>query len=101
MHNSYGSSNTTRSNLSYKNALKMLLDLGPFADKVIKTFNELWLIFSFCIKEAVVFPLSVFQRVVAPWCNPLTLQPEQSGGVGSRPGRAHHLSAITRGCGLD
>ena len=31
---------------------------------------------------------------VAQWCNPLTLQPEQSGGVGLKPGRAppfeHH-----------
>ena len=27
------------------------------------------------------------EGVVAPWCNPLTLQPEQSGGVGSIPGR--------------
>ena len=29
--------------------------------------------------------------VVAQWCNPLTLQPEHSGGVGSRPGRASTL----------
>ena len=27
----------------------------------------------------------MFEGVVAPWCNPLTLQPEQSGGVGSSP----------------
>ena len=32
------------------------------------------------------------ESVVAQWCNPLTLQPEQSGGVGSKPGKApqHH-----------
>ena len=28
-----------------------------------------------------------FEDVVAQWYNPLTLQPEQSGGVGSSPGR--------------
>ena len=28
------------------------------------------------------------EGVVAPWCNPLALQPEQSGGVGLNPGRA-------------
>ena len=28
---------------------------------------------------------------MAQWCNPLTLQPEQSGGVGSRRGRASPL----------
>ena len=30
----------------------------------------------------------MIEGVVAPWCNPLTLQSEQSGGVGSNPGRA-------------
>ena len=35
------------------------------------------------------------------WCNPLTLQPEQSGEVGSSPSRAHHLSVMKRGHGLD
>ena len=29
--------------------------------------------------------------VVAQWCDPLTLQPEQSGKVGSIPGRASPL----------
>ena len=38
-----------------------------------------------------------YQGVVAPWCNPQTLQPEQSGRVGSIPGRTHHLSVMTRG----
>ena len=32
-----------------------------------------------------------FEGVVVPWCNPLTLQPEQSGGVGSSPGRTPPL----------
>ena len=27
-----------------------------------------------------------FEGVVAPWCNPLILQPGQSGGKGSDPG---------------
>ena len=26
-----------------------------------------------------------FEEVVAPWCSPLTLQPEQSGGMGLIP----------------
>ena len=29
--------------------------------------------------------------VVVQWCNPMTLQPEQSGGVGSRRDRASPL----------
>ena len=29
--------------------------------------------------------------VLAQWCYPLTLQPEQSGGVGSKPGRSPTL----------
>ena len=44
--------------------------------------------------------LSVFskvERVVAPWCNPLTLQPKQSGGVGSSPGRAPPLERHDKG----
>ena len=32
-----------------------------------------------------------FEGVVAQWCNLLTLQPEQSGGAGSKPGRAPPL----------
>ena len=35
--------------------------------------------------------------VVAPLCNPLTLQPEQSGGVGSSPGRAPPLERHDKG----
>ena len=31
------------------------------------------------------------EGVVAPWCDPLTLQPEQSGGVSSIPGRTPPL----------
>ena len=38
-----------------------------------------------------------FEGVVAPWCNPLTLQPEQSGGVGSSPGRAPPLERHDKG----
>ena len=38
-----------------------------------------------------------FEGVVAPWCNPLTLQPEQSGGVGSSPGRAPSLERHDKG----
>ena len=32
--------------------------------------------------------ISYVEEVVAQWCNPLSLQPEQSGGVDSIPGRA-------------
>ena len=36
--------------------------------------------------------------VVVPWCNPLALQPEQSGGgVGSNPGRAPPLERYDKG----
>ena len=38
-----------------------------------------------------------FEGVVAPWCNPLTLQPEQSGGVGSSPSRAPPLERHDKG----
>ena len=37
------------------------------------------------------------EGVVAPWCNPLTLQPEQSGGVGSSPGRTPPLERHDKG----
>ena len=37
------------------------------------------------------------EGVVAQWCNPLTLQPEQSGGVGSSPGRAPLLERHDKG----
>ena len=37
------------------------------------------------------------EGVVAPWCNPLTLQPEQSGGVGLYPGRAPPLERHDKG----
>ena len=40
---------------------------------------------------------SDFEGVVAPWCNPLTLQPEQSGGVGSNPRRAPPLERHDEG----
>ena len=34
---------------------------------------------------------------MAPWCNPLTLQPEQSGGVGSSPCRPPPLERHDKG----
>ena len=37
------------------------------------------------------------EGVVVPWCNPLTLQPEQSGGVGSIPCRAPPLECHDKG----
>ena len=37
------------------------------------------------------------EGVVAPWFNPLTLQPEQSGGVGSSPGRVPPLERHDKG----
>ena len=37
------------------------------------------------------------EGVVVPWCNPLTLQPERSGGVGSSPGRAQPLERYDKG----
>ena len=48
--------------------------------------------------------LIFLEGVVAQWCNPRTLQPEQSGGVISIPDRTqgpHHLSVMARGRGLD
>ena len=38
-----------------------------------------------------------FEGVVAQWCNPLTLKPEQSGGVGSRRDRASPLECHDKG----
>ena len=43
------------------------------------------------IENDVISLISLIEGVVAPWCNPLKLQPEQSGGVGSSPGRAPPL----------
>ena len=40
------------------------------------------------------------EGVVALWCNPLTLQPEQPGGVGSSPGRAPPLKRHDKWRGL-
>ena len=37
------------------------------------------------------------EGVAAPWCNPLKLQPEQSGGVGSSPGSAPPLERHDKG----
>ena len=61
-----------------------------------------------CLRESPVSQLNSFDKdaflsthmrrgVVAPWCNPLTLQPEQSGGVGSSPGRAPSLERHDKG----
>ena len=42
--------------------------------------------------------LAVFaEGVVAQWCNPLTLKPEQSGGVGSNPSRTPSLERHDKG----
>ena len=42
------------------------------------------------------------EGVVAQWCDPLTSQPEQSGGVGSIPGRDPPFERNDkRGRGLD
>ena len=40
---------------------------------------------------------NTIEGVVAQWCNPLRLQPEQSCGVGSRPGRAPPLERDDKG----
>ena len=42
-----------------------------------------------------------YEGVVAPWCNPLTLQPEQPGEMGSSPGRAPPLKRHNKGRGFD
>ena len=39
----------------------------------------------------------IIEGVVAQWCNPLTLKPEQSGGVGSSPGRTPPLERHDKG----
>ena len=51
---------------------------------------SLWHSLSVCVH-------SLSEGVVAPWCNPLTLQPEQSGGVGSSPGRTPPLERHDKG----
>ena len=38
-----------------------------------------------------------FEGFVAQWYNPLTLQPERSGGVGSIPGKASPLERHDKG----
>ena len=43
------------------------------------------------------FSVMLFEGFVAQWCNPLTLQPEQSCGVGSKPGRAPPLEHHDKG----
>ena len=39
----------------------------------------------------------ILQRFVAQWCIPLTLQSDQSGGVGSIPGRTPSLERHDKG----
>ena len=41
--------------------------------------------------------IDILFGVVAQWCNPLTLKPEQSGGVGSRRDRASPLERHDKG----
>ena len=43
------------------------------------------------------FRTVTLEGVVAQWCNPLTLQPERSGGVGSRRDRASPLERHGKG----
>ena len=38
-----------------------------------------------------------FEGVVPLWCNPMILQSENSGGVGSKPGRAPPLERHDKG----
>ena len=40
---------------------------------------------------------STIEGVAAEWCNPLTLKSEQSGGVGSSPGRTPSLERHDKG----
>ena len=42
-------------------------------------------------------PWPIHEDVVAQWCNPLTLKPEQSGGVGSIPGSTPPLEHHDKG----
>ena len=42
-----------------------------------------------------------YEGVVAPWCNPLTLQLEQLSGVDSIPGRTPPHERHDKGSGLD
>ena len=62
-------------------------------DRVLKTQEIREIVFSKRKRSE----RSCSEGVVAPWCNPLTLQPEQSGGVGSSPGRAPPLERHDKG----
>ena len=46
-------------------------------------------------------PLPLDKGVVALWCNPPTLQPDHSGGVGPIHDRTPPLNVMTRGRGPD
>ena len=50
---------------------------------------------------AFLFDLTFDEGVVAQWCNPLTLQPELSGGVGSIPGRTPPFERHDKRRGFD
>ena len=43
------------------------------------------------------FLFQKIEGIVVPWCNPPTLQPEQSGGVDSNPGRVPPLERHDKG----
>ena len=58
---------------------------SPYVCKLRKSFNA---------GSPINFRLH--EGVEAQWCNSLTLQPEQSGGVGSIPGRAPQLERHDR-----
>ena len=45
--------------------------------------------------------LGCIECIMAQWCNPLTLQVEQSGGQGSMPIAPRPLSVTVRNRGLD
>ena len=47
--------------------------------------------------ESLIILLTCSDGAVAQWCNPLTFKPEQSGGVGSRRGRASPLERHDKG----
>ena len=62
--------------------------------------NCLKIEFEFCTEAICNSLLKVSCRhegVMAPWCNPLTLQPEQSDGVGSISGWALTLECHDKG----
>ena len=62
---------------------KVLINILPLPPSPAKSVVK--------VRDLIGFPILLdlfflLEGVVALWCNPLTLQPEQSGGVGSNPG---------------